>query len=366
MAADSAGSVLVYNGTTWAKSNVDGTHTFYGVSCTSTSFCVAVDNDGNELTYNGTTWTKTDIDGTTSLPGVSCTSSSFCVAVDYYGGEVTYNGTGWTKTSIDGTTPLFSVSCTSSSFCVAVDNNGNEVTFNGTSWSANNIDTTNTLSGVSCATSSFCVAVDWGGNLATFSQPVTGSEQLTWDTTGGGLPLVLSDATNYYVYGPSDEPVEQVNVTSSPPTNNPVFLTYTPSDSSWLVTNTTGDELSYYRYDAFGNLALGTPASPFGYAGQYTDTSSDPSGFDNMRARWYQSQTGEFTTQDPEFDQTDEAYEYAGNDPVNGDDPTGQIKAPDCHANGADLRCRVDTILVRHTGNKGTKLQSCVTTWIDR
>ena len=213
------------------------------------------------------------------------------------------------------------------------------MTFNGTSWSANEHRHHEHPLGVSCATSSFCVAVDWGGNLATFSQPVTGSEQLTWDTTGGGLPLVLSDGTNYYVYGPSDEPVEQVNVTSSPPTNNPVFLTYTPSDSSWLATNTTGDELSYCRYDAFGNLALGTPASPFGYAGQYTDTSSDPSGFDNMRARWYQSQTGEFTTQDPEFDQTDEAYEYAGNDPVNGDDPTGQIKAPDCHANGADLRC---------------------------
>jgi RHS repeat-associated protein len=176
--------------------------------------------------------------------------------------------------------------------------------------------------GVSCVSTSFCVSVDNAANALVYSQASLASEQLTWDTSGS-LPLVLSDGTNYYVYGPTGEPVEQVNVTASPPTNNPIFLTYTQPDSSWLATNTTGDELSYWRYDAYGNLALGTPDSPFGYAGQYTDTSSDPSGFDNMRARWYQSQTGAFTTVDPAFDQTDQAYGYAGDDPINTSDPSG-------------------------------------------
>jgi RHS repeat-associated protein len=81
--------------------------------------------------------------------------------------------------------------------------------------------------------------------------------------------------------------------------------------------------MSYYRYDAFGDLAFGTPTSPFGYAGQYADISSSPSGFDNMRARWYQAQTGQFTTWDPAFAQTDQAYDYAGEDPVNWGDPSG-------------------------------------------
>ena len=134
---------------------------------------------------------------------------------------------------------------------------------------------------------------------------------------------MLSDGTNYYLYGSTGEPVEQVNVTSSPPAANPLFPTYTASDSSWLVTNASGAQVSYYRYDAFGNLAFGIPTSPFGYAGQYVDTSSSPSGFDNMRARWYQAQTGQFSTVDPAFGQTDQAYDYAGDDPVNESDPSG-------------------------------------------
>jgi hypothetical protein len=42
-----------------------------------------------------------------------------------------------------------------------------------------------------------------------------------------------------------------------------------------------------------------------------------------MRARFYESQTGGFTTRDPMFSQTDQAYAYAGGDPVNASDPSG-------------------------------------------
>lgn len=133
-----------------------------------------------------------------------------------------------------------------------------------------------------------------------------------------------------YIYGPTGEPIEQVNVTSSPPTNNPTFMTYTPSNSSWLITNTAGDQTSYYRYDAFGTLAVGTPGSPFGYAGQYQDTGTGASGFDNMRARWYDGQTGEFTTRDPAFNSTDQPYSYANDDPVNSTDPTGKFTVGVC------------------------------------
>jgi RHS repeat-associated protein len=113
-------------------------------------------------------------------------------------------------------------------------------------------------------------------------------------------------------------------VGTSPPATNPVFLTYVPADSSWLITSGSGVELAFYGYDAFGNLAFGSQLSPFGYAGQYKDTSTQSSGFYDMRARWYQSQTGEFTTRDPDFNETDQAYAYAGDDPVNGSDPSGQ------------------------------------------
>ena len=119
-----------------------------------------------------------------------------------------------------------------------------------------------------------------------------------------------------YIYGPGTTPVEQVSLATSTAT----FMTYTPSDCSWLITNAAGDEVVFYGYDAFGNLAFGTPTSPFGYAGQYTDPST---GFSNMRARWYEPQTANFTTRDRAFAATDTAYTYAGDDPVNRGDPTG-------------------------------------------
>jgi RHS repeat-associated protein len=149
---------------------------------------------------------------------------------------------------------------------------------------------------------------------------VTVTSQLTWDTNGS-LSLVLSDGTNDYIYGPGTTPVEEVSLSTSTPT----YMTYTASDSSWLTTNSAGDETGFWGYDAFGNLAFGTPTSPLGYGGQYTDPST---GFSNMRARWYGPQTGTFTTRDAAFASTDTAYTYAGDDPVNNTDPTGEITCP--------------------------------------
>jgi len=163
-----------------------------------------------------------------------------------------------------------------------------------------------------------------GDGLEASSEPSTATSptQLTWDTNDS-LATLLSDGTNDYIYGSNDQPVEQVNVTSSPPASNPQFMTYTNSDSSWLMTNAAGAETAYWRYDAFGNLAFGTPGSPFGFAGQYQDSSSNPTGFYDMRARWYDSATGSFTTRDPLFNDTVQAYAYADDDPVNSSDPSG-------------------------------------------
>lgn len=99
-----------------------------------------------------------------------------------------------------------------------------------------------------------------------------------------------------------------------------ILATYTSSDSSCLATNNAGQQVALWRYDAFGNLAYGTPDSPFGYSGQYTDAST---GFSNLRSRFYDTQTGGFTTRDPAFASADTAYTYAGDDPVNGSDPLG-------------------------------------------
>lgn len=164
------------------------------------------------------------------------------------------------------------------------------------------------------------------------SHPVT---QLLWDTTAT-LPLLLSDGADYYIYGPGDTPVEQDNVTTTPPSSNPTFMTYFPDNSAWIITNTAGEATNYYRYDAYGTLSNGQPGSAFGYAGQYTDnTSTNPSGLSNMRARWYDPTTGKFLTVDPAVAITDAPYTYAGDDPINNSDPTGLCWGPGCWVESA-------------------------------
>ena len=166
------------------------------------------------------------------------------------------------------------------------------------------------MSAISCTSTTFSAAADGSGYLMTYTPQATAvASQLTWDTNGS-LPLVLSDASNDYIYGPSGTPVEQVSLASSTPT----YLTYSPSNDTWLSTNSAGDETGYWGYDAFGNLSFGTPTSAFGYSGQYVDRDHVAG---QRWARWYQTQTGGFTSRDPAFESTDAAYTYAVGDPVN-------------------------------------------------
>ena len=130
------------------------------------------------------------------------------------------------------------------------------------------------------------------------------------------LALLLSDGTYDYIYGPAATPVEQVDLATSTPT----YMTYDPTASTWLTTNGAGDQTGFWGYDAFGTPAFGSPTSAFGYAGQYTDATT---GLLDMRARWYDTGTGEFTTVDPDLAETGQPYQYAGDDPVNEADPSG-------------------------------------------
>jgi RHS repeat-associated protein len=79
-----------------------------------------------------------------------------------------------------------------------------------------------------------------------------------------------------------------------------------------------GTVISAALYDPYGAASEGNPV--FGYDGQYMDAST---GLVNMRARWYQPGTGNFTSVDPAVETTNEPYEFAGDDPVNESDPTG-------------------------------------------
>ena len=99
------------------------------------------------------------------------------------------------------------------------------------------------------------------------------------------------------------------------------------------LTERQGDGIEQYRYDAFGGLYTGitAPYNTNGFAGMSYDPKANL--IDN-NARWYQAQTGRFTSADPYRGElltpyTQNRYAYVGNNPINRWDPLGYWMAGD-------------------------------------
>jgi hypothetical protein len=193
-----------------------------GVSCSTTATCVAVGNGFvatpllHQILYAESlsqgVWTSQKLplppaaalngfDAVPYLQGVSCPSTSFCVAVGYFRRVGTheshplaevYSDGSWQAVSLplpagahhdagDGAS-LSSVSCTSSTSCVAVGTSDDEdyltvETLAGQTWNADSLVSPApgervALSGLACPSEASCVAVGayWEG--ATFSRPL--------------------------------------------------------------------------------------------------------------------------------------------------------------------------------------------------
>lgn len=155
----------------------------------------------------------------------------------------------------------------------------------------------------------------YDGNGLRASQTVSAATQyLAWDQ--GSVPLLLSDGDRSYLYGPGGLPIEHISEGEA---------TYYHQDqlgSTRMLTDSSGEVTGTFSYTAFGSLAnsTGTETTPLGYAGQLTNV---PSGLQYLRARVFDPRTGQFLSRDPMADVTGEAYSYAGNNPINGYDPSG-------------------------------------------
>ena len=139
----------------------------------------------------------------------------------------------------------------------------------------------------------------------------------TYDTTQTN-PLVLEDGANAYVYGPSGEPVEQVSTSGTP-----LYFVSDQLGSTRTLTNSSGTVVAQYTYGPLGSIATktGSASTPIGFAGAYTDSET---GFLYLLHRYYDPTTGEFLTVDPDVASTKQPYTYAGDDPVNATDPSGE------------------------------------------
>lgn len=159
-------------------------------------------------------------------------------------------------------------------------------------------------------------AYTYDGDDLRASQTTSGTTTyLAW-ATNEAIPLLLSDGTNSYIYGPNNAPVEQVNG------EKVLYLHHDQQGSTRLLTNSTGAKEATFTYDAFGNQTghTGTATTPLGYNGQYTNSDT---GLIYLRARVYDPATAQFLSVDPLVGSTRAPYDYAADNPLNESDPTG-------------------------------------------
>ncbi len=200
-----------------SANNGTGDNSLRGMSCASTSSCMAVGSyvdpaDGMEKSlaqsWNGTAWTvtPTPLAGTEDdfFRAVSCATTTSCMAVgsSFHGGvqqtlAERWNGSTWTETpmiDVNGQDHFMSgVSCPSPTWCVAVgvnrDDSDPDVVYpslveqwDGASWrvvDSPNPGSVSELTSVSCPSTTFCVAAGslQGGDGS------NGATVLRWDGT---------------------------------------------------------------------------------------------------------------------------------------------------------------------------------------
>ncbi len=167
----------------------------------------------------------------------------------------------------------------------------------------------------------FTETYTYDGNNLRASQTVGGVQTfLAWDMTES-VPLVLSDGTNSYIYGPGALPIEQISSGGTV-----LYLHHDQQGSTRILTGSTGAKEATFTYDAYGNTTgtTGTAKTALGYDAQLTGASS---GLIYLRARTYDPKTAQFLSVDPALQATRAPYTYASDSPLNIGDPSGLCDA---------------------------------------
>jgi RHS repeat-associated protein len=140
---------------------------------------------------------------------------------------------------------------------------------------------------------------------------------MVWNTAESSPPQLLTDGTNSYIYGPDNQPIEQIS------NGGTIFyIHHDQQGSTRMLTGSAGTSEATFTYSPYGELtgSTGTAKAPLGYDGQYT---SSDTGLIYLRARTYDPKTAQFLNVDPLARITRALYTYAQDDPVNRADLTG-------------------------------------------
>jgi RHS repeat-associated protein len=221
-----------------------------------------------------------------------------------------------------------------------------------------------TTTGPAAAASTASYTYDASGNTTTMTGGSTGNQTLTWtdqnklatDTTTAGTSNYVYDASGNLLvrHDPGETTlflgdVQLVLNTATNTATGTRFITlggttiaarHGSSSIDYLIPDRQGtDQLAVdavtetvtrRQYLPFGQ-ARGTtptiwPGSDVGYVGGTPDTATS---LENLGAREYDPASGRFLSADPVLEVTDPTqmggYDYSGNDPITGSDPTGQM-----------------------------------------
>jgi RHS repeat-associated protein len=214
------------------------------------------------------------------------------------------------------------LSGTTTSYAYNADGERLTATQNGTTTASGTWNGAGQLTSYSASAANMTAAsYDGNGMRASTTTTPTGGPAVTqgyvWNTVPG-VPQLLMDSTNAYIYERASTPAEQVSLATG-------AITYLMADSLGSVRGTVGSSgtlTATTSYDAWGNPQTTgglTSVTPFGFTGGYTD----PTGLIYLINRYYDPATGQFTSVDPRLADTQEPYIYADGDPVELSDPEG-------------------------------------------
>jgi RHS repeat-associated protein len=233
----------------------------------------------------------------------------------------TYDNVGNRLTKVEGSTTSYTYDnadrmTSAGGVTYTYDNNGNQ-TGRGTDvfgWDAEDRLTSATVNGTA-------VSYAYRGDDLRHSKTTGGVTTVyTWDLAAE-LPVVLQEGNTTYVYG-----LGLISQTTGTDTSYPLA---DGLGSTAALTDSSGAVTATYTYDVFGAVrsGTGTGSTDFGFAGQQDDPAL---GYQYLRARYYDPATGRFISKDPfpgvpGNPQSQHAYLYVQNNPINFIDPTGAI-----------------------------------------
>jgi RHS repeat-associated protein len=228
----------------------------------------------------------------------------------------------WSTTSAPPATPTCATAPTGSTVYTYNAEGQRTTAVTGTATTTMGYDQEGRLTSV--AKAGTAAAYQYDGEGARASKTVNGTTTaFTWGTDRN----LITDGITSYLYGPGEVPIEQIG---------PSATQWYFSDqlgSTRALTDSSGAVVGGYGYSTYGSVSshTGSASSPLQYAGQYTDAET---GYQYLRARYYDPATAQFLTVDPLVAKSGSRYGYAQQNPVQYVDPSGLLTIGACVSAG--------------------------------